>query len=142
MNTELLISNYLKSRKESLEARGKFVDLDFLSSISLDQLISELLILEYGYLLPKLTDVSWEIAEVEISLIKYNEKYMKNGVNPDIVEKYQKSSLENNIVALVKKQADGTYFLVDGYHRMSSEIKKNKTKILVLIAKSKIAAVK
>lgn len=137
MQSDKLIANYIKSRKESLEKRGKFVDLDFLSNISLNHLVPELLILEYGYLLSHLSNLEWEILEIPLSSLKVNEKYMSSGVSDEIISTYQKLSLKEEIIGTVKKYADGTFFLIDGYHRVSSAKRNKQETILVFSTKLK-----
>jgi len=135
MNLSHDIQEYIQSRKQSLEARGRFVDLEYLTKLPLTDIINELLLLEYGYLLNHTTSTQWSVIQIPLEAIQYNDYYAKNHLNKEVVEAYtQTPTLISAIVYKMKntsKQQPKKFQLIDGYHRVMAAKLRNQEYITV-----------
>lgn len=91
------------------------------------------LLLEYGYLLPEIEQVSeWEIRKVAIKDVRAFDGHMRH-VNPETVGSYQTSP--SFLTCLCVPDGAGQYRLIDGRHRLTSAVQSGKRKIEILVPK-------
>lgn len=88
--------------------------------------IEFLLQLEYGYLLPVVTNKKWEIRSVPIGQVVAAQDDYRKKVSGDLYKEY------DGVVAIVVPNGDKLR-LIDGYHRYVSAVNNNKRKIQVII---------
>lgn len=101
-----------------------------LNSLTSDiERIKKVLEYEYGYILPKIKDLTTaKVVSVKIDEIKIlNDEYLRK-VSKETVDYYQSYELPRGVCM---KEGDH-YSLVDGYHRMFSALKYKLAKVVII----------
>lgn len=91
-----------------------------------------LLVREYGYLLPQLQDLRFEIQEVPTSRLHFGAETHYHKLDSQQVKEYQRPS-GLTIPRGVVVEADGRFRVVDGYHRLSADKSSGHKKLRVLV---------
>lgn len=107
------------------KARKKKLDMLKLSAEE-NELIKKILISEYGYLLDNLKDSEFAIIEVNTSDIIFPSKRHADNVG----KKYLYSYRKHKICGIVREKG-GKYLVIDGYHRITANLKSEKIKVIL-----------
>lgn len=96
-------------------------------------LIEEILILEYGYILPEIKNKSWRFANIDLDYI--NPAAGMKHVNKVIIDDYKDKVIDNkyNLTCVCQKNNINDYRLIDGYHRFAATSQLNLSKIDAII---------
>jgi len=105
---------YLVDAEKPIEQIDKLLSLPYPAAQ-----VEHILCLEYGYLLDDIRDRQWEIQDIPVNQVTFNDGYQKKiqgkyPYAPDVVG-----------VALTRR---GQYWLIDGYHRFTDAITKDQEK--------------
>lgn len=94
----------------------------------------EILIAEYGFLLPQLEDVNEvDLEMISISKIRYSPERIKSFTDKDLDFTFPMTLPK----IIVLDCGDGMYHLIDGYHRLAQVISRGGTLILSIVMKKK-----
>ncbi len=118
---------------EFIESLNGFINKLNLPDTNETELIEEILMSEYGYILPELKNRNWEFTS-DVKLDNINPAAGMRHVNKNIVDGYKKEFKENKytLTCLVENKQSITYDmdsgrnynnslrLIDGYHRYSA----------------------
>jgi len=107
-----------KARKKKLEMLKL--------SIEEEERIKKILISEYGYLLDSLKESRFSIIEISPKDIIFPSKSHADNVG----KKYLYSYRKHQICGIVKER-DGKYLVIDGYHRITANLKSEKIKVIL-----------
>jgi len=107
-----------KSRKKKLEKLKL--------SIEEEERIKKILISEYGYLLDNLKDSRFSIIEISPKDIIFPSKRHADNVG----KKYLYSYRKHKICGIVKERG-GKYLVIDGYHRITANLKSFRIKVIL-----------
>jgi hypothetical protein len=89
--------------------------------------LKNILIKEYGYLLDSLIDAEYSTIEVLTSDIILPSKLQADNVG----KKYLYSYKKHKICGIVRKKGD-KYLVIDGYHRVTTNLKSHKIKVILI----------
>lgn len=104
-------------------------EIDYVNNLtSFTEKIEYLLLLEYDTVLPKLSECTYEIKEVEKSKIVFGSVHHHKRVKEKSLEFYSDDSYDN--IRGIAIQDGDTYRLIDGYHRTHTT-KKPYVKLIV-----------
>lgn len=112
-----------KTRKTKLELLNKESNITYIDS----EIIKDILIKEYGYLLDDLKDAYFSVIEVDTSdIVLPNREYAEKVRNSDL------SGYKNHRGICGVVRFDGSkYKVIDGYHRVTVNMKKDKIKVIL-----------
>jgi hypothetical protein len=97
------------------------------------QLIEEVLVLEYGYILPELKNKIWMFENVLLNMV--NPAAGMRHVTKSIVDEYKKQTIDDeyNLTCLCSNSGAEIYRLIDGYHRYAAAIQLGQIKINAIV---------
>lgn len=106
-----------------------------LSLNTINEKINFILNLEYGYLLPELDGCGYELIDISINDVIFGSDGHYKKIQTQNVEHYVDINYKG-IRGVVKRESNGKYKIIDGYHRMYAagigKIKKDSVRVILV----------
>lgn len=116
------------------------IDKAFFGLESASDKIMYILEQEYGFLLPELSDRTWDIKEVDIDDIRAGSEGQMRKVDQEGVECYKDIKDDPIGIVILKDYANTTpYRLIDGYHRLLAAKRNELKKVNVVIGSENLS---